>query len=264
MNHKIHITCFAAFVASASLLQARIGETEADIEARYGRPISKNAFLQFDSAFDRRPDERSASEREMDLQDQKKMFPDKFRADGSQVDLAGDNWLIYADDRLVFFDSATAKWEDLRSSILGKTITAMRAHEGLKAISREVLQAILENAQKHLRQRFYIRDNIRISVMYMDGLSVSESYSQKGGEMLDESKNKLIQNSFPGCIVDGTSANGLMRLLASSGKDLAGCATLIDSSVTVSATPYYAFLKGIETELRDAAKKAQESKLDGF
>ena len=138
-----------AFVAiTLTTVHARIHETEQEIEARYGKPVCQSAYS------------------DIDRNSKPPNFAENFRRDGTPKDLPQDDGLYLASSRLIFFNTATSKWEDLWSRVVGRTHTNQ---------DNEALQQLTSNARKHLRQRFYILDDIAISVIYLGGRSVSES-----------------------------------------------------------------------------------------
>ncbi len=247
--------CLVLLVLPLSRLHARINETEADVESRFGKTVSKDRFVQHSRGFDNQPEVLSESDRASQLDDLRQMFPDDFRKDGTRIDFAADDWLVYSDDRLVFFDTATGKLEDLRSSVLGKKIYD-KSSAALKAVSAK--------ARSHLKQRFYIRDDIRISVIYMDGRSVSEAYSQRHTLFSDEVINSLIKNSFPEYVPDKERDDpGLFKVLSSEHR-LVGCATYIDATLKVSTTAFFSFVKDLEKELADKSTQDAQSQIKGF
>lgn len=248
----------AMFALSLSVVSARVGETQAEVEERYGKPVSKEASRNVDPDYDPHPT-LTAEERARSLELERHDFPEHFNPDGTRIDLVGEDAMIEATSRLVFFDPETDKWEDLRSNIVGRGPTAQDS---------DAVKQMTANARKHLRQRFYIFNGIGISVVYLGGRSVSEAYHQKERIFERDFVDTLIGKSFPECaLVDEDSSKSyprLIKILSSDSKEFKGCATYLDGVLTVTAVPYYGLLKAMETGLQRNAKIKQDSKLDGF
>jgi hypothetical protein len=240
-------------------LLARVGETEAAVEARYGKPVSKQAW----TAIERDYDEKHApspEERKRNLEFRRLDSPGDFHPDGTLIDFVGEDAMVQAEGRLVFFNPGTEKWEDLRSKVIGR-----RPEKD----DNEAMRRLTANARKHLRQRFYILNGIGISVVYLGGRSVSEAYHQKHHHFADDFANELIRKSFPDGVFkeaerDGKSSLRLIRILNPEEKELRGCATYVDGMLTVTATPYFGFLKAMEDGLVRNAELREKSRLEGF
>lgn len=258
MNRKTISTCLAAFVMLCPQLLARVGETEAEVEARYGKPVSKGASQEIDPEYDAKEKERVRS-MGFTIEVERHDFPENFRKDGSRIDFVGEDAVIHADSRLIFFNTETQKWEDLRSNVIGRKPSNQDS---------DALKQLTANARKHLRQRFYILNGIGISVVYLGGRSVSEAYHQKERIFANDFVNQLIKKSFPDAVMDEEeNARGyqrLIRIVSPDSKKLRGCATHLDGVLTVSAYPYFGFLKAMEVGLQKNAEIKQNKKLDGF
>ena len=262
MNKRTIATCFAALAMLAPQLLARIHETEAEIETRYGKPVSKSSYEEVDPTYDakaaRRERERSAWERDTSLKDFRDAFPDRFNKDGTRIDFAGEDALIYADKRIMFFNRWTSQWERFDSHVIGEYPTAKDS---------DTLKELMASTRKSIRQRFYVHNGIGISVVYANGHSISESYRQKTSRFDNDSVNELIIKSFPDSVLDDDDSNGyprFIRILSNDSKELRGSATHLDGILTISATLYVEFLKSMETRLEKDADIKQKSKLNGF
>lgn len=245
-------------------LQARVGETEAELEKRYGKRVSKGDYEQIERGFDARQEaelaQMSADEKTTNLKEQKRAFPERFHSDGSEIDYSGQDWIALADRLLMFFDPDIVRWEVLESSVVGRIASDADS---------QPLRQLTANARKHLSQRFYILNDIAISVVLLGGRSVSESYRQKGAFFSVETMDTLIKNSFPEARLAEEELGAdlrvrLVKLLSTSNNELLGCATLIDHEIKVTAYPYFGFLKAMEVGLRNNEVQKQRNKLEGF
>lgn len=257
MNKKTLAACLATLAMLQLQLLARIGETEAEVEARYGKPESTSRYdtIEPDHNAQNPP---SAEDRERNLIAERNAFPEDFRKDGSRIDFVGEDAMVLAKSRLVFFNPGTSTWEDLRSSVIGRKPTDQDG---------DALKQLTITARKHLRQRFYIRNGINISVVYLGSRSVSESYHQEGAGFNIDSINDLIKKSFPDGVIDydknAPESFPAIRILSPDSKEIRGCATY-DGTLTVSATPYFIFLKAMEEALVKNAELKQSQKIEGF
>lgn len=244
MDTKQYKFCAAllAFIFAALPASARIGESVAEIQARYGAPISK-----------------SHEYSKEDLSDLRRMNPDHFLADGSELVFPGDKSLAEADSRLVFFDSTKMSWDDLRSSVIGR-------HPSTKDSDR--LRSLYMTAGQHLSVNYYTINGIDVCVMYLDGRSVSEAYAKKSELLTPDVATSLINKSFPGSTLKSdaspTEAQMLTKIYDQASKVLVGCATYIDGKLTVSSTRYYDFLKNLEVNLQNDKKAAEATEVGGF
>jgi hypothetical protein len=258
MNRYTHLVFITTIAILCSEAFARVGETQSEVEARYGKPVSHEAHRDIDPDYEAHH-ALSAGERERNLQYERHDFPENFNKDGSRIDYLGEDAMVAADSRLVFFDPATSKWEDLRSNVIGRMPTNQDS---------EALRSLTANARKHLRQRFYILNGIGISVVYLGGRSVSEAYRQKERIFANDFVNELIKKSFPDAVFDeeenSQGYQRLIRLLSPESKELRGCATHFDGVLTITAYPYFGFLNAMEIGLKKNAENKQNKKLEGF
>ncbi len=257
MNHRTLSALTACFILLTVGTDARLRETEAEIEARYGKPVSEEEYRNFNLGYEM--DHPVDPERqEIARRDYRRIYPERFNSDGTEISTVGEDAMIHADSRLIFFNIATSNWEDLRSSVIGRYATI---HDN------DALKQLTANARKHLRQRFYILNGISISVVYLGGRSVSEAYQGQtfSKEMMDE----LIKKSFPDDFLHENHSGGegeqrLIRIQAADSTELRGCATHVDGVLTVTASPYFGFLKAMEDGLKRNAEVQQKKRIDGF